>query len=170
MFKTPETIRRIFVMNTRHYDMYAVARNLKNPVVGQWCPPYYPLDWSRINKRRVWQTESADFVHWGELYPVLSPEDGLDDLDECFYGLCQCPIGSVTLGFLNIYNYVPNTMRVRLVYSRNGKIWEHINKRQPFLMPGGEGKWDQYMVTIPSKPIEVGDELYSLALGSSPLC
>lgn len=50
---------RLFVMNTRHYDMYAVARNLENPVLNQWCPPYYPLDWRRMNKRRVWQIGRA---------------------------------------------------------------------------------------------------------------
>jgi hypothetical protein len=151
---------RLFVMNTRHYDMYAVARNLKNPVVGQWCPPYYPLDWRRTNKRRVWQSESADMIHWTEPYPILSFEDGEDGLDECFYGLCRYPCGSVALGFLNIYNYVPNTMCVKLVYSRNGKTWEHLNNRQVFLAPGGEGTWDAYMNTIPSKPVEVGDEIY----------
>jgi hypothetical protein len=161
-----DPVSRIYVMNTRHYDMYAVARNLENPVVGGWCPPYYPLNWARMNKRRVFQTESADFIHWGEPYAVLSPEDGLDDLDECFYGLCQFPAGSVTIGFLGIYNYVSNTMRVRLVYSRNGKSWEHLNKRQPFLEPGPEGSWDRHMVTIPSKPVEVGDELYIYHGGS----
>ena len=161
-----DPVSRIYTINTRHYDMYAVARNLKNPVVGHWSPPYYPLDWSRNNKRRIWQSESADFIHWGELYPVLSAEDGLDDLDETFYGLCQYPVGSVNLGFLNIHNYVPNTMNVRLVYSRNGKTWEHLNKRQPFISPGGEENWDQYMVTIPSKPIEVGDELFVFFGGS----
>ncbi len=157
---------RIFVMNTRHYDMYAVARNLRNPVVGQWCPPVYPLDWSRTNKRRVWQSESADLIHWTDPYVALSPEDGADDLDECFYGLCQFPCGSVVYGFLNIYNYVANTMCVRLVYSRNGKTWEHLNKRQPFIKPGGEGSWDAYMVTIPSKPLQVGDELFVYHGGS----
>jgi len=157
---------RLFVMNTRHYDMYAVARNLKSPVVGHWCPPYYPLDWRRVNKRRVWQCESADMIHWTEPYPVLEIQDGVDDLDECFYGLCQFPMGGVKIGFLNIYYYVPNTMCVRLVYSRNGKTWEHLNKRQPFLQPEGEGTWDAYMVTIPSPPIEVGDELYVYHGGS----
>jgi len=157
---------RLFVMNTRHYDMYAIARNLKNPTAGQWCPPYYPLDWRRVNKRRIWQAESSDLVHWTEPYPVLPIEDGLDDLDECFYGLCQFPVGSVTIGFLNILHYVPNTMCVRLVYSRNGKTWDHLNKRQPFISPRGEGAWDANMVTIPSKPVEVGDELYVFHGGS----
>ena len=80
--------------------------------------------------------------------------------------MCQLPIGDVTLGFLNIYHYVANTMCVRLVYSRNGKTWEHLNKRQPFLAPGGEGAWDAYMVTVPSKPIPVGGELYVFHGGS----
>ena len=162
-----DPVSRIYVMNTRHYDMYAVARNLKNPVVGHWSPPYYPLDWSRNNKRRIWQSESADFIHWGELYTALSPEDGLDDLDETFYGLSQYPVGGVTLGFLNVHNYVANDLYVRLVYSRNGKTWEHLNKRQPFLTASGEdGKWEQFMVTVPSKPIEVGDELFVFFGGS----
>ena len=161
-----ESFGRMFVMNTRHYDMYAVARNLENPTVGQWPPPYYPLDWRRMNKRRIWQSESSDLLHWSEPYPVLVPEDGLDDLDETFYGLCQYQAGPITLGFLNTYSYVPNTMNVRLVYSRNGKSWLHLNKRQPFISPGGEGHWDAYMVTIPSKPVEVGNEIYVYYGGS----
>ena len=161
-----DPVSRIYIINTRHYDMYAVARNLKSPVVGHWSPPYYPLDWSRNNKRRIWQSESADFIHWGELYPVLSAEDGLDDLDETFYGLCRYPVGSINIGFLNVHRYVPNDLYVRLVYSRDGKNWEHLNKRQPFISPSGEENWEQYMVTIPSKPIEVGDELFVFYGGS----
>lgn len=151
---------RVYIMNTRHYDMYAVKRNLKSPVLNHWTPVYYPLDWRRLNKRRIWQAESADFIHWSEPYPILCPEDGEDGLDETFYGLCQFSAGSVTIGFLNIMHYVSNTMDVRLVYSRDGKNWQHLNKRQPFLPPSGKETWDQFMVTMPSKPIEVGDELY----------
>ena len=157
---------QIFVMNTRHYDMYAVARNLGNPVVGHFTPPYYPLDWRRMNKRRIWQAESSDFMHWTDPYTVLVPEDGEDDLDETFYGLCQYPLGGLNLGFLNVMNYVSNTTRVRLVYSRNGKTWHHLNKRQSFITPEGEGKWDAFLVYITSKPIQVGNELYVYFAGA----
>ncbi|MDP6438839.1 MAG: hypothetical protein QGH74_04310, partial [Candidatus Brocadiia bacterium] len=75
-------------------------------------------------------------------------------------------VGGVIVGILTTYQYTANTMSVRLVYSRNGKTWEHLNKRQPFLAPRGEGTWDAYMVTIPSKPVEVGDELYVFHGGS----
>jgi hypothetical protein len=128
--------------------------------------PHYPLDWHRQMKRRVWQAESADLIHWTNPYPALVPEDGQDDLDECFYGLAQYQVGSVKIGLLNIMHYVSNTMRVRLVYSRNGKTWEHLNKRQPLLEPSGPGNWDAYMVTMACPPIEVGDELYFFHGGS----
>ena len=157
---------RLFIMNTRHYDMYAVARNLENPTIGQWSPPYYPLDWKKVNKRRIWQAESGDLIHWTDPYAAVVPEDGEDDLDETFYGLVQFPVGNLTMGMLNSYHYTPNTMRVRLMYSRNGKVWQHLNKRQPFLAPGGDGEWDAYMVTIPTKPIEVDDELFLFHGGS----
>jgi hypothetical protein len=113
-----------------------------------------------MNKRRVWQAESADCVHWGEPYPVLTPEDGEDDLDETFYGLCQYPAGGATIGFLNTFHYTSNTMNVRLVHSRDGKNWRHLNKRRPFLAPSGVDAWDACMVTVPSKPIVRGDELW----------
>ena len=161
-----DPVGRLFVMNTRHYDMYAIARNLQNPTIGAWCLPHYPMDWRRMTKRRIWQAESPDLIHWTEPYPVLAAEDGLDDIDECFYGLAQYPAGDVTIGLLNIYHYVANTMCVRLVYSRNGKTWTHLNKRQPLLKPGGPGQWDAYMVTQPTVPIEVGDELYLFHGGS----
>jgi hypothetical protein len=158
---------RMFVLNTRHYDMQNVARNLANPVVGHFTPPYYPLDWSRMAKRRVFQAESADLLHWTIPYPILTPEDGQDDLDETFYGMCQSTVGGLKIGFLNTFHYVANTMCVQLVYSRDGKRWVHLNKRRPLLKPGGEGAWDAYMVTLPCPPIEVGDELFFFHGGSS---
>ena len=153
---------RLYVLNMRHYDIQAVPVNLNNPMLKAWsiCPPYYPLDWSRANKRRVWQAESSDLIHWSEPYSILTPEDGEDNLDETFYGFCQFSVGGLRMGFLPILHYVSNTMDVRLVYSRDGKMWHHLNKRQPFLRPRGEGHWDRYMVTISHGPIEVGDELY----------
>ena len=160
---------RIFILNMRHYDMYAIARNLDNPELEEWtiCPPYYPLDWRRINKRRIWQTESADMIHWSEPYAVLTPEDGEDGLDETYYGFYPFPVGGVRLGFLNTMSYVSNEIEVRLVYSRNGKTWRHLNKRRPFLAPRGEGHWDSYMATITHDPIRVGDELYIYHGGAS---
>ena len=158
---------RIYTMTTRSYDMYAVYRNLKSPELNHWTLPYYPLDWRRMNKRRIWQSESSDLLHWSEPYAILAPEDGEDGLDETYYGMFAFNAGNMTLGFLNIFPYVSNTMYARLVYSRNGKTWNHLNKRQAFLAPRGEGAWDAYMANITSAPIEMGDELWVYYGGSS---
>lgn len=158
---------RIYIMSTRHYDMYAVSHNLKNPRFSHWTLPFYPADWRRMNKRRIWQSESADFIHWSEPYVILSPEDGADGLDETFYGLCQFAAGGVRLGLMTVYHYVSNTQQVRLVYSRNGKQWRHLNGGRPFLAPGREGAWDCCSVMATSRPIPVGDELYIYHGGAS---
>ena len=158
---------RTYVMNTRHYDMYAIRRNYKSPCLMNFTPPYYPQDWARRNKRRVWQSESADMIHWSQPYLAVCPEDGEDDLDATFYGLAQYPMGDIRLGLLNIMNYAHNDMHVRLVYSRDGHTWHHLNARRPWLEPRGPGHWDAYMNTIPSPPVRVGDELFVFHGGSS---
>jgi len=150
---------RFFIINTRHYDQYAMARNLKNPVVGQFTPPYYPLDWRKINKRRIWQSESADMIHWSRPYPILTPQDSFDGLDETFYGMSQYRIGGTIIGFLTCFNYVSDTLGVKLVYSRDGKTWEHLNNRHLFIKMGDREEWDEFITAMPSKPIEAGDEL-----------
>jgi hypothetical protein len=151
---------RMFIMNMRHYDMYAINSDLKNPTVGFFTPPYYPMNWSRMAKRRVWQTESSDAVNWSEPYIVLSPEDGLDDLDEAYYGFSQYRVGAGIIGFLTTINYVPNHLGARLLYSRDGKNWIHLNNRKLLIDRGPEGSWDEFMTTLPSPCIEFNDELY----------
>lgn len=151
---------RIYTLATRHYDMYAVSRNPRHPVVGHFTPPYFPLDWSRMNKRRVWQLESADLIHWSEPYPILVPQDGFDELDEVFYGLSRQIVGGVHIGFLSALHHVSNEMRVKLVASRDGKTWTHLNNRGTFLNHGAEGDWDACLAALPTAPIEVGDELF----------
>jgi hypothetical protein len=157
---------RIYIANVRHYDMYAGQRNYKTPCIMGFTPPYYPEDWARQSKRRMWQCESADMVHWSQPYLAVCPEDGLDELDATFYGLCQIPMGDVRLGLLNVMNYVHNDMRVRLVLSRDGHTWKHLNCRQPWLEPRGPGFWDAYMNTATSPPIRVGDDLYAFHGGA----
>lgn len=160
MVMSYDPLGRIFLLNTRHYDMYAVQRNLKNPVVGQFTPTYYPLDWRRMNKRRIWQAESADGIHWSEPYPVVPIVDGYEELDETFYGMSRYQIGDVTIGFVTTFHQVPDILGVKLIYSRDGKNWEHLNNRRSFLDRGGKGCWDEFMSTMPAHPVEFKDELY----------
>lgn len=154
-----DPVGRLFIVNMRHYDMYAINSNRNNPTVGMFTPPYYPLNWSRMAKRRVWQAESPDAVHWSQPYPVMTPMDGCEELDEAFYGMCQYRTGDIVIGFLNSFRYVSNDIEVKLVYSRNGKTWTHLNNRRTFLGKSEKGSWDDTLVAIPTPPIEYDGKL-----------
>ncbi|NQU10735.1 hypothetical protein HQ590_08095 [bacterium] len=158
MFYDP--VGRLFVMTTRHDCMYAGSVNLNNPRVGTFTIPHYPHDYYRCNKRRIFQSESPDFLHWTEPYLILAPQDGFDGIDHTFYGMPQFDLGDVRVGFLNVFRYVQNDLKVQLVYSRNGKQWRRFDQGQTWLDRGAPGAWDSVMVAIENRPIPVGDEWF----------
>ena len=104
-----------FVQNTRHYKMYDVSLPPLTPRVSQWFAPYYPLRPDLMNKRRVFQSRSKDFLTWGDLIPVSVPDDETDNLDEAHYGMQQFRIGDIHFATLGILKYVDNEMEVRLL-------------------------------------------------------
>ena len=159
---------RQYVASVRHHYMSDVQFNPRNPVGTGFLAfePHYPLDFTKMPKRMVWQIESGDFLHWTDPHLILAPEDGFDNIDDEFYGMAQYPVGDIRIGFLNVFHKTDNTMDVQLVYTRDGCNWNRLNKGQPFLTMGPEGSWDQCMVTIMSSPIQVGDELYIFHGGS----
>lgn len=55
---------QMFVQNTRHGLMYTTAMPDSSPNVLGWFAPYYPNRSDLMNKRRVYQTRSHDFLHW----------------------------------------------------------------------------------------------------------
>ena len=158
---------REFVQNTRHWLQWAGAINLRNPHNQSFLGPYEPLHHLRYNQRRVFQTRSHDFIHWGELVPVATTDDAEDNLDESYYGMCQFKLGGLYLATVGVFRAVDNEMDVQLLTSRDGIRWTNTNKRQPLLAPRGEGHWDAHMVSLVSPPVEVGDELYFFHGGTS---
>lgn len=162
-----DPLGRLFVMLSRHHDMYAGSLNLRNPRAGRFTPPYYPHDYYRRNKRRIFQSESSDFIHWTEPHLALSPEDGFDGIDHTFYGMCQFDMGDVRVGFLNVFQYVENRLSVQLTYTRNGRDWARFNKGQTWLDRGASEAWDSVMATIENAPIPVGNEWFIYHGGAS---
>ncbi len=151
---------RNFVVNCRHWFQCHPCLNPRHPVGPTTPGPRYPHDFAKQNRRRIWQSESPDMVHWGEPYLILCPDDEADNMDDGFYGMAQHQLGNLYIGFLSVFHRVSNQMDVQLVFSRDRKQWLHANKRQPWLPFGSPGSWDQGMVTISSPPIEVGEELF----------
>ena len=151
---------RTYWLNNRHPDMCTVPTDPACPPTKSWISPYGPENFARENRRRVFRSESADMIHWSHPHPLIVPDDALDNLDDCFYGMEQFQVGDDWLGFLNVLHMTDNTMDVQLVYSRDGCTFERIMPGQPWLEIGASGSWDATMVSICSKPVLVGDDLY----------
>jgi len=147
----------MYLLNARHFLMDGPPPNPRIPLTKSFIPPYYPGNFALENRRRIFQCESKDLIHWSEPRLILAP-DGEDNLDESLYGMVQYRVGDTWIGFVNVLHGVPDTMDVQLAYSLDGKRWRRI--RKPWFTVGPAGSWDQFMVEIATQPIEVGDELW----------
>ncbi len=154
-----DPLGRLYTATVRSPYQAAAPLTPNSPVTDSFVGPSEPGAWWHGNKRRIFQTESSDLLHWTQPYPIFEPDE-LDNLDESFYGMCQTKIGDTHIGFVNLFRECANTMSVRVAFSHDGKNWEWANNRQDWLnsskMSGKE--WDSVMVYLGSPPIEVGDE------------
>ena len=162
-----DDLSRCFVMNTRHFLQWGGRvrgmPDMGNKPHSEWRSVD---NFATLNRRRVWQTYSHDFIHWSEPVLIADVDDDQDNLDTSLYGMSQCKIGTLHVGFAGMIHIVDNTMDVHLLTSRDGVNWQRAYQFQPFVSPGGEGAWDRYMVSCSSPPVEMGDE-YWFYLGGS---
>lgn len=161
---TYDPVTKLFTQYTRHAYMTVggiPASRIETPSGGRGSfRTYFPHRPDLMNKRRVYRTVSADFVHWTELVPISTPDDEMDNLDEAHYGCGQFSVGNMQFGTLGVFHGTDNGMYVRLIYSRDGINFRTTDNGLPFIAPRGEGHWDRYMVTQVSPPIRVGDQWY----------
>ncbi|MAE64990.1 MAG: hypothetical protein CMJ18_12035 [Phycisphaeraceae bacterium] len=151
---------RTFIVTCRHRYQCGPALNPRHPAGPTNPGPRYPHDFAKQNRRRIWQAESADMVHWSQPHLVLRADDEEDNIDDGFYAMAQCAYAGIYLGFLSVFHRTSNRMDVQLVFSRDRRRWIRANRRQPWLKTGDEGCWDQGMVAASSAIQEVGDELF----------
>ena len=161
-----DTDAGIYRLLTRAAGMESIHYDDRRPRTNSFFPPNFPHDLGRMNKRRVFQSESSDLIHWSRPQCILTPDSQEDNLDDSYYGMVQFRLGEIQLGMVNVLHQVDNTIDVQLVYSRDGWRWHRLNQRQPWLTTSAEG-WDRYMVNVSSPPIVVGDELYLYHGGAS---
>ena len=117
--------------------------------------------------RRVWRTESEDFLHWRR--SVLSLEPAVDDPPQTqIYGMQISPYGSFVIGWVSMFNTwesdfgwakMDGTMDVQLAHSRDGYCWHRTALGRRFIPLGGEGTWDAQMVIPSTAPILLDDEI-----------
>lgn len=148
----------VYRLLTRSAGMETIHYDPRRPRTNSFFPPHFPHDPGRQNKRRVFQCESADLIHWSRPKCVLEPDPQLDNLDESYYGMTQFRVGELYVAFVHVLHEVANTLDVRLVFSRDGWNW-NILDRAPWLTYTPEA-WDSCMVNLSVPPIPVGDEFY----------
>ncbi len=169
-----DPVSQTHLIATRHPWQYAAPDRIRlrpdqrsHPMVGG--EPVFDAVVGHANrrgKRRVFLAESRDFMHWTTPQLILAPDPDIDNFDDAFYGMTPYRIGGQWIGFLNVFHMVSNTMDVQLVHSRDGRFWNRVAPGQPWLQRGKPGSWNQFMVTIPSPPVAVGDELWVYFGGS----
>ena len=114
---------------------------------------------NRRNKRRIFLSESRDFLDWTEPRIILAPDPELDNLDDSFYGMAPYRLGNQWIGFLNVFHMVSNTMTPQLLHSRDGRNWNRLAPGRDWLDLGAPGSWDQFMINMTSPPIADGPAL-----------
>ena len=118
--------------------------------------------------RRVFRSESWDFVHWsGEPRMVLEPDAG-DSPQTQFYGLGACAYGPYEVGTLWIYATEPDDLgstkmhglqTPELAYARAGTAWHRAEQGTAFIANGAPGEWDCGNLQPASQPVFLDDEI-----------
>ena len=122
--------------------------------------------------RRVFRSESWDFVHWsGEPRLVVEPDAG-DPTNTQLYGLGAAPYGPYELGTLWIYHTTQDdpdiakmggVQQPELAYARSGHAWHRAAQGTPFIPNGPAapppGAWDRGNLQCASAPVYLDDEI-----------
>lgn len=122
-------------------------------------------------KRTRWISESDDFLSWST--PVLMlKHDEKDPPAAELYHNNGFPYEDMYLGLLTIFHPEPKTniyLDLQLISSRDGRKWERVGDRTPFIPVGRRDiDWD-FGFNNPSSgaPIRVGNELWFYYSGRS---
>ena len=113
---------------------------------------------NRRGRRRIYLSESRDYLHWSEPRLILAPDSLLDNIDDSFYSMSAMWLGGQWIGFIQVFHMVENTLDVQLVHSRDGRIWHRLFPGQAWLPLGPAGSWNQCYTSLPRFPDVDGKE------------
>ena len=113
--------------------------------------------------RRVGQIESSDFINWTNYRVIVGP-DAHDPLNrDQFYNMEVIPYQGLRIGLTTVFTYDPDFPRgaVQLTSSRDGRNWQRIGDRGPFLGPSSRvGDFDWGTIYPLQGPFVKGDEIW----------
>jgi hypothetical protein len=122
-------------------------------------------------KRARFRSESDDFLRWSTPAPMLAA-DAQDPPDLELYNNTGFAYEGMYLGLLTVLHPSPPEdvyLDVQLIASRDGRLWERVGDRSPFLPVGRRDvDWD-FGFNSPGSgpPVRVGDELWFYYSGRS---
>lgn len=125
--------------------------------------------------RRVFRSESFNFVDWpGESRMVLEPDAG-DGTQIQFYGMGSTSYGPYEIGTLWMYHTDPGYTRgkmdgyqeAELTYARSGYAWHRAAQGTAFIPHGQKDDWDQGNLQCASSPVFLENEIRYYFMGTN---
>ncbi len=120
-----------------------------------------------IGNRRVFQSQSEDFIHWSE--PVLTLDtDFADGPQVQIYNFQMSPYGNYAIGLAPMYNTreedmgtgkMWGTTDIKLAFSRGGYNWKWAHNQRRFMANGAEGEFDSHGIYTASDLVYLEDEI-----------
>jgi hypothetical protein len=126
--------------------------------------------------RRIFRSESLNFVDWpGEPRMVMEPDAGDPPQIQC-YGMGSAPYGPYELGTLWVYHTDPTDVgggkmhgyqEAELTYARSGYAWHRAAQGATFIPHGKKGEWDQGNLQCASSPVFLENEIRYYYMGTN---
>ncbi|MBN1422043.1 MAG: hypothetical protein JXP34_24940 [Planctomycetes bacterium] len=135
---------------------------VRDGTIATWDPRLQRyVAWAQVFSRDdgvrcAWaMAESEDFIDWSLPREIIRPDEHDGEGHE-FHGLSAWPHESLWLGLLRVFHAREGTSSFQLISSRDGRHWERVADRAPFLAWGDAGSYDAgYLTEFASPPIPV---------------
>jgi hypothetical protein len=143
---------------TKRFLLFGRTKHIAPAVARRWRrgPWYRQHGWDRA----VVRLESADGLRWSAPELVMSAEPR-DPPGAEIYSLSAFPHAGLHIGLVQLfYNRADHcNLDYQLAVSRDGRHFQRVEPRQPFLSTGGIGAWDRFNLSLGClPPVTVGDE------------
>lgn len=139
---------------TERYVLYGRTKLTQENNDGRWRI----WGWGRA----VTRIESEDFRNWSKGELVLASDDSDPEGSE-IYSMSAFSYEGIYMGMVQMFYGLPDqgNLEIQLGTSRDGRTFDRVEPREPFIPEGQIGEWDRFNISLGCMPpISVGDELW----------
>lgn len=140
------------------FVLFGRTRHIAPAVACRWRrdPWYRQHGWDRA----VVRLESANGLRWSAPERVMSA-DPRDPPGTEIYSLSAFLHAGIHVGLVQLFHNTADNCNLdyQLAFSRDGRHFQRVEPRQPFLSPGPVSAWDRFNLSLGGlPPVTVGDE------------